>query len=393
MKTNTAPHLNCRNEHQFGTKNRKIGNKETKRKEIEKKDIVKLIVGYIVCALLVATLLEWFPISDFLGKTLWEIGKIACSTVLTLLFSFCVNTEKISAEENVVQSIFGFIKQICTKKTLAVLGMMLLIWTNLCVAQFIAGRCFTGRMIHACEEAIEGFKSYDKEKDKLFEKSELTAEQNEWIEEQDQELVREAKNSEVPDNERKVIKNLSDNDKNQIFFLNQITNWEDQDLVNREVCAWVINQREKKRENLFDKPDEEGGAPLNVETAICNASENEKNVRFVGRKAIMEERSNIYEEYPKYSLSNLISNDNHALALALYYYCGQDSTIMYHYGQAILYNMEGISYAEVSNSTCKERLTAISQRYLDIEYTCESCEEIQYAKKLAIAFQHAADQY
>ena len=393
MKTKTMSHPDFGNEHQFLEKHYKSVKKGTKRKLISKKVIAYILIINVLGILVLTSLLEWSPFSAVLKKTAWKaVGNIGVF-VLTLVLTVFSNIEEIREKSVDLNEAFIYVMRKFMKKATWILVFTAIFWFDFWVADALAEYCFTGRLINGYQEGTEGFKSYDKETVDLFEKNELTAQQNEWLEEQDQELVQEVKNFKVPEGERGVVKNLSNIDKNTIFFLDKITDCETQDAINEVVCTWVRNQKEQQRENKFDKPDDEGGAPDYIEAAISRASENEKDAHYGERKEISEERTNIYEEYPKYSLSNLISNDNHTFALAFYYHGGRSCTIMYYYGQAILYNMDGISYAEVSNSTCKERLTAISQRYRDIAYTCGECEEAEYAEKLAIAFQYAADQY
>lgn len=261
------------------------------------------------------------------------------------------------------------------------------------VPNMLASARFSTRLTYAGKGAVENFMDYDMEEDVIFEEHELSIEQKQWVETQDPQLVSEIKESEVPESERNIIKNLSDADKSKIYFLDEIEDWNNQDQINEIVKERVQGQSDKKMENKFDKPDEEGGAPSYVETEICNASQTEVGAKFTQRKEILRIRSNVYEVYPKYSLASLIANDNHAIALSLYYYGGNQATVEYYYGQAIIYNMEAISYAEVSSVTCKEMLTWISQRYRDIRYTCPACSNMDKLEKLAIAFQYASDKY
>lgn len=362
-------------------------------KKIKRVAVFSLVMWGISAIIeLFALAVEKVPVLGFVNEIhhiFKEILSIAFAAVLGMSFH-----EQIFQEDNkLLEKIDKEVKSPFKKKIYGGLIVTILVCFVVAVPHVLASVKFSARLLYAGKGAVENFVDYNADEDVIFEEHELSIEQKQWVETQDPRLVSEIKGAEVPESERNAIKNLSDVDKNIIYFLDKVKDWDNQELINEVICEWAQVQSEKQMENIFDKPDEEGGAPSCVETEICNASQAEVDAQFAQRKEILEIRSNIHKDYPKYSLTKLIANDNHALALALYYYGGNQATIEYYYGQTIIHNMEAISYAEVSSGTCKELLTLISQRYRDVRYTCPDCDEIEKLEKLAIAFQYAADEY
>ena len=199
-------------------------------------------------------------------------------------------------------------------------------------------------------------------------------------------------NIKVSSNDKNLLLRLSDKERNEVFFQEKdiISDWDDQQKLNEEVLQWISGMHAEGLENRFDD-----FAPQPVKDEISEASRLEKVASSFGEvKNVSQTREDVYVGYPKKSIANLISNDYHRLALILLRNKGQGETILYLYSQSILWDFEVIKYTDVSDSTMKDRLNRIAQRYEDMSLVCTDCEDVtNYATKLQLAFENAADQY
>lgn len=212
----------------------------------------------------------------------------------------------------------------------------------------------------------------------------------------DEELITIMTQADVTYGQRTLVLNLSESDRDMVFFQNNpsIQDWEDQDQINIAVLNTVREYCALKEDNIFDKPEEEGGAPEEVRGEVSDASEKEKTAdSYMEVKEILNVRESVYLKYPKHSLAQLAANGYQKLALMLVYYDGVDSTVIYYYGKSIQYNFECLKYAGIPNDGIKDRLMIIAQRYTDICFLYPDHELAQIAEKLAEAFRYAADQY
>lgn len=196
----------------------------------------------------------------------------------------------------------------------------------------------------------------------------------------------------ISPNDKTLLLKLSDEERDEVFLQGEgiISDWDDQQKINAEVRKWINEKHAEGFKNRFDD-----FAPRYVKNEISEASDLEKEASsFREVQNVLQTREDVYVEYPKKSIADLISNGYHRLALILLCNAGQDKTILYLYSQSILWNFEVIKYTDVSDSTMKDRLNRIAQRYEDISLVCADCEDvIKYATKLQIAFEDAADQY
>lgn len=225
----------------------------------------------------------------------------------------------------------------------------------------------------------------------------VTEEAQKMLAENDKDLINRLERVSVSENEKNRVLNLSAKDYNIVFFQNEkysISYTESQEQIDATVLLMVEDYSKVGKENVFDKPYEEGGAPVDVETAISAASKKEETAdSFSEFEEILGAREDAYVFYPKKSLANLISNNYQKLALLLVMNGGRKETIVYYYCQSIINSMECLEYADCSDMTIKQKLTSVAQRYQDIVYVYPDFEGADFAEKLAIAFEHAADQY
>lgn len=203
---------------------------------------------------------------------------------------------------------------------------------------------------------------------------------------------KEITNMKINQSELNLIYNLSEEECGIVFFLQgdyAIENWDDQDEINSKVLQLIDDARKAGFINKFDD-----FAPQDKKDEIDKASKDEVSAeQFSIVKSINTTRSDIYTTYPKKSIANLIANGNQRLALILAYNGGQQATVLYYYSQSIIWEIEFLRYSDSANSTIKDHLTKIAQRYEDISLVCSMCEEAEYAEKLQIAFEYAANQY
>lgn len=204
-------------------------------------------------------------------------------------------------------------------------------------------------------------------------------------------------NMEITADEKEQQLLLSLNDYNAVFFqdnLYDLSGQDNQEKFNEAVWEFVNDLCGREKENQFDKPEKAGGAPENVRTDISEASEKEElacSYREIVK--ILEIRQSAYVRYPKKSLANLISNGYQKLGDMLYVNQGNKNSMVYYYGQSILYDFEYLEFAGNDGKQIRERLLRIAQRYKDIAYVYPDSAAASAAEKLAIAFENAAAQY
>lgn len=225
----------------------------------------------------------------------------------------------------------------------------------------------------------------------------LDGRQIEWLNSQDPELVENASRLTMTDEEKTLNFNLSEDDWNEIFFQTgeyAVHDWENQSEVDDSVCRVVEDYLKQKKSNVFDESQESGGADTETKKRIAEISNRESELgTFRDKEQDMLERIDIYVSFPKASLALLISNDEHLLALTVFYYRGMENHIIYRYGKAIQYRFEKICFDTISKETIKRDLEWISQRYKDIAITCPTTNEAYYAEKLQVAFHNASNRY
>lgn len=197
---------------------------------------------------------------------------------------------------------------------------------------------------------------------------------------------------EIADVETEQIINLSAEHSAAVFFTGgdyQIFDWENQQEINDKVLAMVSGARSEEKLSIFDQM-----APRDMRNDISEMAKQDKSTNsFSEKQSINTKRIAAYEEYPKRSLAGLISNSEQWQALALFYYDGQQETIMYHYAQSVLWDIEYLKYKGNTESDIQDRLLIIAKRYEDIAFTCTKCSERGYAQKLQAAFENAAGHY
>ncbi len=197
---------------------------------------------------------------------------------------------------------------------------------------------------------------------------------------------------EISDSEIEQELGLPVEEYNLAFFREgeySFTDEDDQQKINNNVQQFVQDVRSEKLVSSFDQT-----APQDIKDEIANLSKREEAASsFSEIQTINSVRKKTYEDYPKRSFTNLISNSEQKQALVLVFYKGQQKTIMYHYVQSILWNMEFLKYAGNTKSDVEERLSLIAKRYEDIAFVCTECKEREYATKLQKAFEYAAGQY
>ena len=208
-----------------------------------------------------------------------------------------------------------------------------------------------------------------------------------------------ARNIIVTEYDRNREENLSESDYNDTFLLEgefKVDDWSNQEDINKVVSQMIQYECGLQKKNKFDEnEDTDDDVLIKLKDEVSAASIREEGEHtFSERIEIIETRKRAYVQYPKGSLAKLLSNDNQALALALVLSGGKKQTEMYYYGKSIIWGREYICFAEVSPESVKAKLNWIAGRYKDIQFICsEEDPEYEYAGKLAIAYQYAADNF
>jgi len=221
-------------------------------------------------------------------------------------------------------------------------------------------------------------------------------EMKQYLADSDEMTIKQLDQAEVTNEQRNMVLQLSDEDVYSIFtcWRNGADGDVTQEQLNDTVLSTVQDWCGEKRDNVFDRVPEQGGAPQKDKNAISKASESEQpDDSFSVIEGRLDLRESIVKDYPKRTLMLLIANGYQDLALRLVWHEGVQSTIIYNYGQSILYDFECLKFADNTDRTIKERLTIIAQRYEDIAYVCPDYERAGEARSLAIAFRYAAGQY
>ncbi len=166
----------------------------------------------------------------------------------------------------------------------------------------------------------------------------------------------------LEDLDRKVV--LESDEKNEIYFktgecmirhnwpLTQISQHIDSDLDNL----------------LSTKKSDQYTGYTTSEIDDATAQLSDLNSRLKSSKEldfIIEKRKSIYEEYPMDILAKLIAENYAHFGLEYYKAGGENSTIEYYYGQAILWYREVLRY-NPSNDKIKEILYSLGDRYHDL---------------------------
>lgn len=212
----------------------------------------------------------------------------------------------------------------------------------------------------------------------------------------DEMMIEQLDKAEVTNEQRNMVLYLSDEDNYSIFtyWKNGSDGYGTQEQLNDKVLSTVQSWRDEKRENVFDREFDQGGAPQKDKDDISQASESEQSDdSFSDIEGRLDHREGIANDYPKRTLMQLIANGYQGLALRLVWHEGVQSTIIYYYGQSILFDFECLKFADNTDKIIKKRLTIIAQRYEDIAYVCPNYERAGEARSLAVAFRYAADQY
>lgn len=224
----------------------------------------------------------------------------------------------------------------------------------------------------------------------------VAVEAKQYLTGSDARLIQRLDNSSITWEDIKLVLNLSEEYYNILFFLEGLETgiYESQEQLNQRVYETAQVYTAVKLENKFDKPLGEGGPSQEILNTISRLSDLEKEtIDFSETKDILIGRESVYQVYPKRTLAQLVSNGYHRLALLLFWHGGEEATIIYFYGQSILFGMECLKFADNTGLTVKEKLRFIAQRYEDIAYTCPGFRDAQRARMLAEAFRYAADQY
>lgn len=383
-----------------------VKKRDEERKKIEEKKKCKrklMTAGILLLSIVVI----WISslVSEFYlipkGRDLFALGGNLAIEAMVAVIGVVINREEISGSRKFDAS--------WAERMFSVGKALIKVWIRLDICQFIfwLGFCiFVGQMIgkngwvgdtsRAFQAAIYVFQN--EEVEVLSGSETQRPEYTNVLSGKDEETLEQIKEITISQDEKKREMNLSKKDRAIICFEGEeydISDLEDENEINKIIEAFVMERRNRKRENVFDRSEEKGGAPEAVRGKISEASEKEKEAKsFSGAEEILIEREDVYLKYPKASLAQLIANGYELLALTLLFHGGNAETINYYYGQSILKDFEYLEYDGLSNANIKSRLLKTVQKYEDMKLINPDWEtEFPTIGKLRDAFQYVADQY
>lgn len=376
-------------------KENELSDEKIKNAKYRKRESRVIVIGIsILITFFVAFVLE-YPLSHFrAGYKTIVVGLFGEVSSILIELLLCKKNEKKGGCEGIIGLCKIFIKKFPQKASLHFVMLFMLVLT---LSGVFANVNLIHRSIAFGKMGYLAFQNYDK-MDNLdmsvgegvvYEEELLAILNTTQIEQLDEEMLRvmSQKDGEL---------RLSQEDWNLVFFCGEysIKGLEDQWQIDNIVWAMVEELDSHDLENVFDKPFDQGGAPQIVRNQISNLSDNEKYAKsFEEVNEILDYREYIKKIYPKKSLAQLVANGYEYLGNICYKNNNNTTTIIYHYGQSIINNLECLEFAENSDKTIKEKLTDIVRIYKSIAFTCRNREEAIISIKLAVAFQHAADQY
>lgn len=237
-----------------------------------------------------------------------------------------------------------------------------------------------------------------KESAKLISPKPISAIEQNWLEKQNSDILGPLNYTEVTlaDYNQALNLKLSSDNYNLIFFYGnqyKITAWNDEKIILSQVRNLFEDRRKEKNKNLFDA---KATQPQKDEIYKISEKEDKADQEYTDlndKITDMNTRINYYENLPKATLAQLISNDYHLLALLAFYYGYSHDAIIYYYSKSIEYALEYISFEDVADDIVKQKLLWIAARYDDIEFTCKHTTEAEWAPKLSAAFRCLSYEY
>lgn len=359
-----------------------------------------LIMSCIIIMFGVAWGFEYFQfqtLSDFFG--IWE--SICVELIIFFIGIIVANTE-VKQFRNVDETFIEGISSACKEvwyvlRRMSVLHIIMIVWMAFSVGVLWAKNDMFAKVATFVKGGYYALAEEQVEDVVLVHGTTITKEAEVYLLANDAELVKTMEDVYIPNSELVYEEKLSAEDCAKIFFSDgeyKVADWECQEDINQVVLQMVENLLKEKAENIFDKDETQGGAPQEVRNMISYVSEHEGEVEsFADLNGILGIRTDAYFLYPKKTLTNLISNDYHKLALLFALNAGNEDTIVYYYGKSIDSNLEYLKFAGNSDESIKDRLKRISQRYTDIVYVCPKHELSKKAEALAKAFKNAEEQY
>lgn len=376
----------------------KIGEDKRKRKNIKK--LLECILFFIIIVAISAFLVEVWLIPNGLYNPA-KMGSII-SVALAAFLEVVINWNKLKYlrkyDESFWEGIINAAKQCWNVlKRFSMFHLFLLIVAGL----WVGGRIGKEELLSKAERGIKAaaYAMKHEETEVLSDSEVQSPEMVKVLSGKDDETIEKAKSISVSGDEKEREMRLSSTDSAAVYFERgaySILDLECQSDIEEMIKQFVVDQRKKEKENIFDKPVEEGGAPPEVEEVIANASEMEKAA--VSLEEIEEDilgvREDAYLRYPKPTLAQLISNGYEMIALTLMAHGGNIESINYYYGKSILKDFEYLEYAGISDQNIKKKLMKISQKYEDIRVLNPDWKtRFPNVEKLRDAFKKAADQY
>ena len=373
------------------------------KKRITKGKAKLFVIIFWVLYIIIISILEEYTSVEMVYTIIVEI-------IAGLLISLVTSTKKCEKKHfDIWYMLLSGLKQIVNAVRCNPIAILLISLASITPIGVSLGKCnLVGRTIYAMKQACSAFVQYDQEIE-LEEKNKIEIKEDERkkVDKNVDEILKN-QNETTQETVKKLIitqqelqkdcNNISEEDFDRLFYLEgeyKITDWKDQDEINQKVFQKVKKELSKKRENVFDKSEEDGGAPERICNIISTISDTEANVKkFSEKMNNLDEREHAYAKYPKESLAILIANDYQDVSLVFYYNGGSSDSILYYYAQSIKYQHETLSFDGLLSRDIKNTVSKILSSYKDLEIMYSDSDIISYyARKLKIAYQFVEDQY
>lgn len=390
-----------RQKHESATLAQEMKKKYEEKNRKQKNNRRKVIITSLILFMIVIILFEYvFTDPNFILTTIWgSVGSI----ITIIVETYFINKKDIAYiredDEPITTGIANVVSTMGqTIKEASLLHLFMLLWGTIMLGEFFGSM---GAVEVVCEFAAAGFTAVRNKDEDVILATRVDVEIEDNIlagnifAEYDKTTIKMLQQADITQAELNIIKKLSQEDYELVFFLNlEDIDWTDQNAVNEAVLQMIDEIRSIQMENVFDKGENDGGAPQWLCDLVHQASEDEKKAKsFSAIVSIRDVRAGAFTLFPKRSLANLLSNNYQELAIILFLNGGNEEAIVYYYSQSIIRDFECLQFAENSNDMVKDKLISIAQRYEDMIYTCPNMEDRQNAQTLAVAFKNAANEY
>lgn len=389
---------------------------EKERKHNRKKATAIVTVICIVLGILLIILFEWISGLEGLGS-IWrralEYMPLLAESILALLKmpkilqDSRIREDREGLSEGMVQWVKNFWQRFLKASSLHILLLCIAVTVaSKVIAQcrpiqhlkiFVSnGYVAVVRYDNCNDDDNNNINEYVPIEDGYLVKAVISNDVKQALTQSDDVLIGQLDRAKVTKAQSNMVLKLSGEDYRRLFCWggNETSKYETQEQLNKIIMTMVKEYCAMKLDNVFDRESDQGGATQDIRKLISQASKNEDLWHsFSDVEERLDLRESVVRIYPKRTLMQLVANDYQELALLMVWYGGKTSTVIYYYGQSILYDFECLKFADNTDRLIQKKLRSIAQRYEDMAYVCPDFEGAEEARRLAAAFRYVADQY